>query len=124
MKTVWSKLPSRWLRNGALRAFRANGCTGDAAALKLYMALAIFASFRAAPTAPVAGSVRLSFTELERLCGISRRYIARDLHGLEANARISIHPFGKAHRYVLRYLRNGQSTAHTGQSASATACGR
>ena len=94
-------MPSRWIRDGALHTFRANSDTGDAAALKLYMALAMFASFRPAPTAPVAGAVRLTFSDLEQLCDISRRYIARGLRRLEATAHISIHCVGKAHRYVL-----------------------
>lgn len=103
MKTVWSKMPSRWIRDGVLHAFRANAGSGDAAALKLYMALAMFANFRASPTAPVAGAVRLSFSDLEQLCDISRRYIAFGLRRLETTAHISIHRVGRAHRYVLTH---------------------
>jgi hypothetical protein len=100
MKTVWSKLPSRWVREGALHAFQARGPRGDTAALKLYMALALFAHFK--PTeAAAAGSVRLTFSELEQLCDISRRSIAQGLRRLEWHGRIHTHRIGHAQRYVL-----------------------
>jgi len=100
MKTVWSKLPSRWIRDGALHDFDACGARGDAAALKLYVALAFYASFKSSPTR-AAGSVRLTFTELGALCEISRHSIARGLRRLLSQARIDVHRVGTAQRYTL-----------------------
>jgi hypothetical protein len=94
-------MPSRWIRDGALRAFHAEGATGDAAALKLYLALAMGANFKPSPSAAVAGTARLSFCDLETLCEISRRSIARGLRCLETHARIQTHRAGKSHHYVL-----------------------
>lgn len=76
MKRAWSKLPSRWIRKGALCAFRAS----DDAALKLYLAYGAFAAlapFKPSRSAEVAGRVCLSFTELAALCAISRRVASR-----------------------------------------------
>jgi hypothetical protein len=74
VKRIWSKLPSRGIREGALRAV---GPDGGAAALKLYMALALWANFKPSPSAEVAGLARLTYSELEALCDISRRYVSR-----------------------------------------------
>ena len=98
MKRVWSKLPSRWIREGALHAF---GPDGGAAALKLYMALALWANFKPSPTAEVAGLARLTFSELETRCDISRRYVSRGLALLAAEGLITVERIGTAHRYRL-----------------------
>lgn len=98
MKTLWSKLPSRWIRDGGLRAFEASGA---AAALKVYLALVMFANFKPSLASPVAGTAALTFSQLEALCGISRRSIAGGLRLLEAHARITTDADGAAHRYVL-----------------------
>jgi hypothetical protein len=101
MKCAWSKFPSRWIREGALRDFRSDGALGCAAALKLYMALAMFASFKPSPTAEVAGAVRLSFSELEALCDISRRYVSLGLAMLARRELITIQSVGNANSYVI-----------------------
>jgi hypothetical protein len=100
MKTVWSKLPSRWIRDGGLRAFQGGDSRGDAAALKLYMTLALFANFK--PIALLAaGSTRMTFSDLEQQCEVSRRYIALGLRRLESQARIVTQRIGNTHCYVL-----------------------
>jgi DNA-binding transcriptional ArsR family regulator len=102
---IWSKLPSQWIRDGILRAFSAAGgrpTSGvHAAALKLQMALAMYASFRALPADDTAGYARLSFSELEQLYDISRRSVARGLTVLEQHGLITTHAIGNAHRYLL-----------------------
>lgn len=110
MKMIWSKLPSRWIHERQLCAFRPAGGTAAggrstagtaAAALKLQMALAMFASFRPLPADDAAGFARLSFSELEQLCDISRRSVARGLALLEQHGLITTHAIGNAHRYLL-----------------------
>jgi hypothetical protein len=102
MKSPWSKLPSHWVHRHTLRTLRPHGASGSAAALKLYMALAMFANFKPAPTAPVAGITRLSFSELEALCDMSRRYVSLGLGVLQHAGLITIEPIGNAQRYLLR----------------------
>lgn len=101
MKRPWSKLPSRWIRDGALSAFRNAGAPGGAAALKIYMALAMFASFKPSPTVGAAGAVRLSFSELESLCDISRRYVSYGIGTLAERELITIQTIGNANHYLL-----------------------
>jgi DNA-binding transcriptional ArsR family regulator len=101
MKSVWSKMPSRWIVEGQLREFRPRTAGPNAAALKLYMALTMFANFKPLPGAEHAGFARLSFSELEMLCDISRRYVALGLDLLEARELISIEKVGNANRYRL-----------------------
>lgn len=101
MRSVWSKMPSRWIADGQLCAFRGTGAGEQAAALKLYMALAMFATFKPAPGAPIAGSARLSFSDLERQCDISRRYVSRGLEALAERQRLTVEKVGNAHRYLL-----------------------
>ncbi|GFE82493.1 hypothetical protein GCM10011487_44930 [Steroidobacter agaridevorans] len=107
---IWSKLPSRWIHERKLCAFSpagnrlagGRGASGTAAAaLKLQMALAMFASFRALPSDDTAGYARLSFSDLEELCDISRRSVARGLAVLEQHGLITTHAIGNANRYLL-----------------------
>lgn len=100
MNSPWSKLPSHWVHAEGLHAFRPR-VPGSAAALKLYMALAMFANFKPTPDAPVAGTARLSFSALEALCDISRRYVSLGLSRLEQHGLITTQPIGAAHRYLL-----------------------
>jgi DNA-binding transcriptional ArsR family regulator len=94
-------MPSRWIADGQLCAFRGGGAGGQAAALKLYMALAMFAAFKPTPSAPIAGSARLSFSDLERQCDISRRYVSRGLEVLKERRLLTVDKVGNAHRYLL-----------------------
>lgn len=101
MKTVWSKVPSRWIREGALHAFDARGASADAAALKLYMALAFFASFKSSPNI-AAGSVR----SRSRNGGCVRSRVT-PLHAIcDAWCRthaFTFHQVGTAHHYTLTH---------------------
>jgi hypothetical protein len=101
MKSPWSKLPSYWVHNAALRSFRPR-TLGSAAALKLYLALAMHANFKPAPGAEVAGLARLSFSELESVCDISRRYVSLGLTLLTHAGLVTTHAVGTAHRYQLQ----------------------
>lgn len=91
-------------RGGPAGGSRAGGKPASgvyAAALKLQMALAMFASFRRLPSDDAAGYARLSFSDLESLCDISRRYLALGLAALEHHGLITTHAIGNANRYLL-----------------------
>lgn len=101
MTSTWSKMPSRWIADRGLRHFTSSEAGVNAAALKLYMALAMFANFKPSPNNPVPGFARLSFSELEDLCDISRRYVASGIRRLELLQIIEIEPISNAHGYRL-----------------------
>jgi hypothetical protein len=65
------------------------------------MAIAMFASFRPGPSAPVAGTAQISFSELEAVCDISRRYVAHGLAVLKAHELITVDGTCKVHRHHL-----------------------
>lgn len=99
--STWSKVPSRWVQITGLRAFSASAPGENAAALKLYMSIAMFANFKPTPQLSVAGFARLSFSELEELCDISRQYVKRGIDVLVERGLVSVEKIGNAHGYLL-----------------------
>lgn len=99
--SIWSKMPSRWVRQGGLKQFRAKSAGTNAAALKLYMTVAMFANFKASPDIVVPGFARLSFSNLEDLCNISRQYVGCGLKVLASHELVDIHKTGNANGYFL-----------------------
>lgn len=99
--SIWSKMPSQWVQLDGLREFGARNAGENAGALKLYMSIAMFANFKPTPSTDVAGFARLSYSELEELCNISRQYVSRGLEILVEKKLISVLKIGNANGYLL-----------------------
>jgi len=101
MKSVWAKVPSKWVQQAGLKKFRATAAGESAAALKLYMAVAMFANFKPSPAEKIAGVAKLSFSELENICGVSRQFVARGVALLSSHGLIEVLKVGNANAYLL-----------------------
>lgn len=99
--SIWSKIPSQWVQLGGLRNFSARTAGRNAAALKLYMGIAMFANFKPTPLIDVGGFARLSYSELEELCNISRRYVQLGLETLVQKELITVVKVSNANGYLL-----------------------
>lgn len=81
-RTVWAKLPSEWIREGRLKSIRANEVGAGAAALKVYIAMAMNANYAANSQFPAPGLTDISYSELEYVTGLSRSYIKKGIDRL------------------------------------------
>jgi hypothetical protein len=101
MKSVWAKMPWKRDQQEGQKKFRANAAGENAAALTLYMAMAMFANFKPSPNANVAGVAKLSFSVLADLCDVSRQYVSRGVALLDSNGLIEVLKVGNANAYLL-----------------------
>lgn len=99
--SIWAKMPSRWIQDGGLKNFHANLAGKNAAALKIYMAVAMFANFKPTPQISTAGFAKLSYSDFEDVCGISRQSVCDGIALLNESAILSINKIGNSHGYTI-----------------------
>ncbi len=100
--SIWAKMPSVWIQAGLLSDFHAKSAGPNAAALKIYMAIAMFANFKPNPQIGTAGFAKLSFNELEDLCDVSRQSVRNGIAVLAERDLVSIVKVSNANGYVLQ----------------------
>jgi hypothetical protein len=94
-------MPSRWIQDGGLKTFHASQAGPNAAALKIYMAIAMFANFKPNPQVSTAGFAKLSYSDFEEVCGISRQSVCDGIALLNQSAILTINPIGNSQGYIL-----------------------
>jgi DNA-binding transcriptional ArsR family regulator len=86
---------------GGLRSFSIQDVGGNAAALKIYMSIALMAPYRAKPPAIHAGKASISYDEFENMTGLSRSLIPRGLAILSTEGLVEVVGSQKTHAYRL-----------------------
>lgn len=98
----WSKIPTVWIRyDGGLKNFSIQDIGGHAAALKIYMSIALLAAYRNKPPRLYAGQASMSYDQFEELTGLSRSLIPRGLAVLRERGLVQVIDTEKIHSYRL-----------------------
>ncbi len=102
MKT-WMRIPTWWIRgnnNAKLLCFTTNELGPSIAALILYVTFALRVAETDTVTVP-AGTVDLTFTEIENLTGLSRHLLSKGIRKLEREGLISVTKVGRKNVYCI-----------------------
>jgi DNA-binding transcriptional ArsR family regulator len=98
----WSKIPTAWIRYDAgLMAFTIRDVGGSAAALKIYISIALLAAYRTKAPTLYAGQATVSYDEFELITGLSRSLIPRGIEILKSAGMIEVIESARIHAYRL-----------------------
>lgn len=99
---LWSKVPTAWIRyDDGLKNLSIKDVGGSAAALKIYMSVALLASFRHKPPNAYAGQATVSYDDFEQMTGLSRSLIPRGIAILKDRGMIEVIESARIHAYRL-----------------------
>ncbi len=98
----WSRIPTAWIRYGeGLSKFSIKDVGGNAAALKIYMSIALLAPYRSQAPNLFAGQASVSYDDLEEMTGLSRSLIPRGLGILKDFSMVEVIDSARIHAYRL-----------------------
>ncbi|NVK41608.1 MAG: hypothetical protein HWE39_10240 [Oceanospirillaceae bacterium] len=108
MTSEWASCPTGWIRSEGLSRFGGREHGVACAALKLYVAILLFAQ-NDKKISSSRGTTALTYDQLQDLTGLSRAYVADGLRKLEKEELVFIRKEGRAQRYqVQRYAVPGE----------------